>query len=161
RLDRWREQYNFALILVAHCRKQYGKSWAPTINEIFGSSAYTRGAEIVVYLRRSSDGVSRLHFMKDRDGELPGGKSRKLSFTREHGFRRDLTDTPTPVEESVRELLQAQPWQTKTELMAATNKSQRTIENALGRLGAVSEHRPGSRAHLYALPSQDQDNDDE
>ena len=59
------------------------------MHEFFGSSAYVRGAEVVLGLRRVRDGYARLHFFKDRDGGLPLGSSWGLLFDRERGFRRE------------------------------------------------------------------------
>jgi AAA domain len=88
RFDRWREQYGFGLLLPAHCRKPQQGGADFTMHEFFGSTAYLRGAEVVLGLRRLSDGFSRLHFFKDRDGDLPVGESWGLLFDREDGFRR-------------------------------------------------------------------------
>ena len=84
-LDSWRVAYGFALVLPVHCRKPIPGSKF-TIHDIFGSSAYVRGAEIVVGLQRIANGVGRLHFLKARDGDLPVGEHRELLFTREDGF---------------------------------------------------------------------------
>lgn len=57
-------------MLPVHCRKPVpGMKFS--IHDLFGSSAYVRGAEVVLGLRRVSDGYAKLHFLKDRDGDLP------------------------------------------------------------------------------------------
>ena len=83
-------------------------------HEFFGSSAYLRGAEVVLGLQRVSDGYSRLHFLKDRDGDLPIGESWGLLFDREQGFRRDPDDgTQKPTaKDQIRELLMEAPGHT-------------------------------------------------
>jgi DnaB-like helicase N terminal domain/AAA domain len=87
RLDGWRERYGFALILPVHLRKPpVGAKFS--MHEFFGSSAYLRGAEVVIGLQRVSDGYSRLHIFKDRDGDLPVGQAWELLFDKERGFRR-------------------------------------------------------------------------
>jgi hypothetical protein len=92
-LDSWRARFGFALILPVHYRKPAaGIKGPPTIHDLFGSSGLVRGAEVVVGLRRLSDGYSKLDFFKDREGELPVGKSWGLLFDREQGFRRDPND---------------------------------------------------------------------
>lgn len=78
-LDHWREKYHFALILLAHCRKP-AQGYPFTIHDVFGSTALSRGAEIVLGLQRTGVGTSRLHFFKDRDGDLPVGESWELLF---------------------------------------------------------------------------------
>src|ERR1035437_5337176 len=77
--DGWRERFRFAFILPVHLRKPpVGAKF--TMHEFFGSSAYLRGAEGVIGLQRVRDGYSRLHFFKDRDGDLPVGPSRGGGF---------------------------------------------------------------------------------
>ena len=70
RFDGWRERFGFALVLPVHCRKPVPGSKF-SIHDLFGSSAYVRGAEVVLGLQRVRDGYSQLHFLKDRDGDLP------------------------------------------------------------------------------------------
>ena len=72
RFDKWRDDLGFALIIPVHTRKP-PPATKFTVNELFGSSAYQRGAEIVLGLQRVRPGYSRLHFFKDRDGDLPVG----------------------------------------------------------------------------------------
>jgi hypothetical protein len=131
RLDGWREQYGFALILLVHTRKPpVGAKFS--MNEFFGSSAYLRGAEIVLGLQLVRDGYSRLHFFKDRDGDLPIRKAWGLLFDRESGYRRDPEDgarRPTAAQQ-VAELLGDDPTMTDAQLIAATGKSERTIRDA-------------------------------
>jgi hypothetical protein len=91
RFDGWRERFGFALLLPVHCRKPVpGMKFS--IHDLFGSSAYVRGAEVVLGLRRVSDGYAKLHFLKDRDGDLPIGGAWGLLFDQEEGFRRDPND---------------------------------------------------------------------
>lgn len=91
RFDAWREQHRFALVVPVHCRKPpVGAKFS--LHEFFGSSAYLRGAEVVVGLQRLRDGYSRLDFFKDRDGDLPIGAKWGLLFDRQDGFRRDPED---------------------------------------------------------------------
>jgi hypothetical protein len=85
--DTWRERYGFALLLPVHLRKPIpGERFS--IHDVFGSSAYVRGAEVVLGLRRVSNGYAELHFFKDRDGDLEVGAKWGLLFDHELGFRR-------------------------------------------------------------------------
>lgn len=79
--------------MLVHRRKmQPGTRGAFTIDDLFGSSAYLRGAEVVLGVRRPRAGYAHLHFFKDRDGDLPVGERWGLLFDREDGFRRDPDD---------------------------------------------------------------------
>jgi hypothetical protein len=152
RFDAWREQFAFALVLLVHCRKPPPGSKF-TMHEFFGSSAYLRGAEVVVGLQRLRAGYSRLHFFKDRDGDLPVGEAWGLLFDREHGFRRD-PDDGKPREtapDKVRALLEEEPSLTEAQLREATGYAERTIRQALKALDAEYETGP-DKTRYWSLP---------
>jgi hypothetical protein len=143
RFDAWREKYRFALVIPVHTRKPPPGSRF-SIHELFGSSAYVRGAEVVLGLERVRDGYSRLHFFKDRDGDLPIGAKWGLLFDRDQGFRRD-PDDDKPKEtaaEQVERLLLDDPGMTLEALVKATGKSERTIRAALKQVGAEAIGHP-------------------
>ncbi len=143
RFDEWRERFGFALALPMHCRKPpLGGKF--TMHEFFGSSAYLRGAEVVLGLQRLRPGYARLHFFKDRDGDLPVGEAWGLVFDRKGGFRRDPEDgkaKPT-APERVHELLEANPGMRIEALMEATGYADRTVRDALRAVGAVASGMP-------------------
>jgi hypothetical protein len=146
RFDGWRERYGFALVLPAHCRKTPpGAKFS--LQEFFGSTAYLRGAEIVLGLKLVRNGYSHLHFFKDRDGDLPIGDRWGLLFDREQGFRRDPEDQKPKqtAAGAVREILTAQPGMTLNQLVETTGYAERTVRKALNEIDAQHE-RPGSRA---------------
>ena len=94
RLDAWRDAYQFGLILPMHTRKPpAGLQLRLTIHELFGSSAYTRGAEVVLGLELIRPGYSRMHVLKHRRGELTTGERWGLVYDRETGYRRDPRET--------------------------------------------------------------------
>jgi hypothetical protein len=134
RLDGWREQHGFALVIPTHCRKpQPGMKF--TIHDLFGSSAFTRGAEVVLGLQRVSDGYARLHFLKDRDGDLPVGARWGLVYDREMGFRRDPNDGKQPsAKDTVAELLAEDPTLTVSQLVEISGYKERTIREARQRI---------------------------
>jgi len=152
RFDAWREQYHFALALPVHCRKPpIGAKFS--MHEFFGSTAYLRGAEVVLGLQRIGDGYSRLHFFKDRDGDLPISTHWGLLFDRENGFRRDPSDgqrKPT-AKDKVEELLTNSPGLTMDELRSATGNAEKTIREALNDLHAIND---GRRPCHYRLPDR-------
>ncbi len=142
RFDAWRERFRFALVLPVHCRKPVpGTKFS--IHDLFGSSAYVRGAEVVLGLQRVSDGYAKLHFLKDRDGDLAIGTAWGLLFDREEGFRRDPKDGE-PREtalDKVRELLAADPSLSPKQLEQATGYKERTVRDALKRVRDENETR--------------------
>jgi hypothetical protein len=145
RLDGWRERYGFALVLPVHCRKPPMRGTF-TIHDLFGSSAYLRGAEVVLGLRRIRAGEGRLYFFKDRDGDLPPvGEVWNLSYSAADGYR--LVDRGTPDKGSAREVVAAlladHPGSTAAELLALSPYKSRTpINEALKELKAVAEGYP-------------------
>lgn len=140
RLDAWREKHDFALLLATHCRKPYQRS-SLTLHDLFGSSAYTRGAEVVLGIQKVGPGRSRLHFFKDRPGDLPQGEFWMLSFDREAGFQRDPDDSPQGARaiDLVRALITERPGLTKAEIQEATGKKERTVSKALKDLAAIPD----------------------
>jgi hypothetical protein len=128
--DAWRTRFHFALLLGCHTRKMpSGVVGSLTINDIFGSGAYTRGAEVVLGIQRVRNGYSRLYFFKDRDGGLEVGSRWGLLFDREHGFRRDPNDGKPGTEEQLRALKAADPSITQAQAAEAIGVSERTIRN--------------------------------
>jgi hypothetical protein len=145
RWDEWRVRYDFGLLLTTHPRKRPPIGARFTMDEMFGSGAFMRGAEVVLGLQRPRPGYANLHFFKDRDGDLPvGAKPWGLLFDRESGFRRDPDDAkakPT-AKERVRELLEADPGMTLEKLGEASGFAERTIRKALGELTATGVGKP-------------------
>jgi hypothetical protein len=87
-LDGWREGFDFALLMATHSRKRQLGNGSFSIDDLFGSSAFVRGAEVVLGIQLVEEGVSKLHFLKDRDGALPvRGTVWDLLFDREDGYR--------------------------------------------------------------------------
>ena len=101
RLDKWRDQYGFCLVIPMHLRKLDPKATDPTMDDIFGSGGLTRGAEVVLGLRKIAPGKSRLYFWKDRDGDLHEEDRWNLLFSHEDGFERDPEDKGPPPEEVI------------------------------------------------------------
>ena len=90
RFDDWRERYGFALILPMHCRKPQPDSQLSP-HDLFGSSAWQWGAEMLLGIQRKSKSLSWLHFWKDREGEVAEdggtvGQHWDILFDRDKGF---------------------------------------------------------------------------
>jgi hypothetical protein len=156
RFDAWREQYEFALILPVHCRKPLPSSKF-SIHDLFGSTAYLRGAEVVVGLQFVRSGYSRLHFFKDRDGDLPQGDRWGLLFDRESGFRRDPEDGKPreTAPDKLRRLLAAQPGMTERQLIEASGYAERTVRDALKALGAHWVRSGSNGEKSWTLPEDE------
>lgn len=152
RLDGLRDRYGFALVLPTHLRKRQPHSGKLTKDDLFGSGAFLRGAEVVLGLQRTRPGAAKLHFFKDRDGDLPVGEAWGLLFDREQGFRRDPEDGKATLTapERVREVLEADPGMTTEALMGATGYAERTVRDALRELGATAIGKP----KRWALPAE-------
>lgn len=99
RLDRWRDDHGFCLVIPMHLRKMDPRATDPSMDDIFGSGGLTRGAEVVLGLRKNAPGKSTLYFWKDRDGDLHEESKWKLLFSMQDGFERDPEDKgPEPQE---------------------------------------------------------------
>jgi len=136
-LDMWRQEHGFSLILPMHTRKGASRKRL-TLDELFGSSAYLRGAEVVLGLERRAGGRGRLTFLKDRTGDLPYGESWALEFDRQSGFRRasEVVSREPMAVDLVRDVLTDEPGLTIRELREKTSKSDKTVRQSLKDLGA-------------------------
>lgn len=101
RLDRWRDEFGFCLVIPMHLRKTDPRASDPTMDDVFGSGGLTRGAEVVLGLRKNAPGKSTLYFWKDRDGDLHEESKWKLLYTIEDGFERDPEDDGPSDEELI------------------------------------------------------------
>lgn len=160
RFDAWRQAHGFALIVPVHARKPPpGQPATMSIHDLFGSSAYSRGAEVVIGLRRLSEGYARLYWLKDRDGDLPSiGGHWNLLYNREEGFRRDPADgqRKQTAADLVRYALDAaQPHGLEIDrLVEQTGKSDRSVRKALKEIGAKVVVGVSNR-QTYHLPAEE------
>lgn len=83
--DRWRTRYGFSLLMPAHTRKLDPKAEF-SIDDIFGSTTFVRGAEVVLGLRFREQGFSQLYFFKDRSGVLETKTHWDLGYEKDRGF---------------------------------------------------------------------------
>jgi hypothetical protein len=160
-LDGLRTRYGFALIVPAHPRKDQTGRDGPRklkLDDVAGSGAVTRGAEVVVALERLSHGYARLRVLKDRDGDLTVGEEWPLLFTRGEGFRLDpkAEETEAETERRVLELGSDETWRTYKEYAAELHIQQvraKRILEALAEAGrvevAVGPPGRSPKAHCY------------
>jgi hypothetical protein len=139
KLDAWREQYKFALVMCQHTRKP-GMNVRFTMHDLFGSSAFVRGAEVVLGLQRPGMGRAELHYIKDREGQLPVGTYWKLLFDRESGYTLDPAAgiRELSAKELVALALRSGQRKTYRQLAEETQKSETAVRNALKALGATA-----------------------
>ncbi len=116
-LDKLRAVHGFALFMPAHPRKNASTNGARklTLDDVSGSGAVTRGAEVVIALERLSHGYARLRILKDRDGDLTVGEEWPLVFNRDDGFRLDPKNEQTAEELEQRILDDEGGWRTVKE----------------------------------------------
>lgn len=138
-LDRLRTDYGFALILPAHPRKPLVGSEAVrklTIHDVSGSSAVTRGAEVVIGIEKVRHGAARLRFLKDREGDVEVGEAWNLVYTKQDGFSRDPKDFDPPKDYRglILEALEDGDWHTIRNLMEATRSADGSLRPALKEL---------------------------
>jgi AAA domain len=125
--DAWRARYGFALLMPTHCRKPPMNQSTLSIHDLFGSSAYVRGAEVVLGLQLVGDGYSRLHFFKSRDPGLPVRTRWGLLYDRQSGFRRDPKDGQPSTAERLGELRASDPSITQAAAAEALGVAERTV----------------------------------
>jgi hypothetical protein len=136
-LDELRTAYGFALILPAHPRKTPAGTIGTrqlSLGDVFGSSAVTRGAELVIALERLNHGYARLRFLKDRDHDLPIGETWGLLYSKEHGFTIDQKQESTQEQIEERLYAQDQAWRTLKEWRPILKVREDTAQATLDRL---------------------------
>lgn len=149
-LDRLRTDHGFALLLPAHPRKDIaGKEGARklTLNDISGSGAVTRGAEIILALERLAHGYARLRYLKDREGELPINETVALLYDKQQGFQVDPRDDETDESIEARILDMSTGWLTADEWRKQLGIRKVVAVGVLGQLAASGRiaHMVGPR----------------
>ena len=167
RFDEWRERYQFALLLPMHCRKpREAASLSP--HDLFGSSAWQWGAEMLMGVERKSESMTWLHFWKDREGEVAEdgaavGTHWDIKFDRENGFRRYAPKKGAPkfdLVEFIYEALRINGPMTREEIKNLLWAKRRSpsmgqIDGALKKLGERGVTHDGARLvkdRRYMLP---------
>ena len=156
-LDRWREEMGFALLLPAHLRKTDTTGRRKLgMDDISGSGAIVRGAEVVIGVEMLSRlpesgagfGKSRLHWWKDRDGDLPVGQKWQLSFRPEVGYSIDESVVKTTMG-ALTECL-ARSWPdplTVRDIAERIGRSERTVERKIRELRQTMDLTESVGAH--------------
>lgn len=148
--DRWRAEYGFAFVMPVHTRKGDKKNpgGQPTLDDIFGSGAFSRGAEVILGLRQGEPGWSRLYVWKHRPGELNKNTHIDMAFDRDTGFTRIHQETVQTVAQMVESLLAQNPMGlTVSEISSRMEKSADSIRRVISQSGMriIGESIPGSR----------------
>jgi AAA domain len=135
RLDRLRDDHQFALVIPMHLRKMTERQTTVGMDDIFGSGGLTRGAEVVLGIRKLAPGRSMLYFWKDRDGDLQEHDKWPLEFNVEHGFTRAPIEPEIPVDVLVIRAFtgSGKDVLTRQEIVVFTGKSDRTVRDAIAR----------------------------
>jgi hypothetical protein len=84
-LRRWIKEHGFALLTATHCRKLPAGRNTITLDDLFGSSLFTRDPELVLGIQRHGT-VTKLHVFKSREPGLEYGQVFEMLFSRSHGF---------------------------------------------------------------------------
>lgn len=134
--DRWRTRYGFALLMPAHTRKLDPKAEF-SIDDIFGSTTFVRGAEVVVGLRFREQGFSQLYFFKDRSGVLETKTHWDLGYDKSSGFRKvNLKPKDFSSIGKIRDVLSKYPLGCKMDrILDETKLSRSTVMKCLKEMG--------------------------
>lgn len=154
RLDRLRDDHQFALLIPMHLRKLDPRATTIGMDDIFGSGGLTRGAEVVLGIRKRHPGRSVLHFWKDRDGDLQEYDKWQLDFSVERGFERAPDDHREPCDQLIIRALSASHELSRKELEKATGYGEKTVRISIARLeedGTVNHREAEHGRRLYRL----------
>jgi hypothetical protein len=81
----WIKTHGFAILTATHCRKLPAGRTVITIDDLFGSSLFTRDPELVLGIQRHGD-LTKLHVFKSREPGLEYGQVFELLYNRERGY---------------------------------------------------------------------------
>jgi len=153
RLDKWRDVHGFTLTIPMHLRKMDPRATDPTMDDIFGSGGLTRGAEVVLGLRKNAPGHSTLYFWKDRDGDLHEESKWKLLYSHHDGFERDPEDKgPDPGELIARAMaLSGAMLMTAKQIATASGMSGDRVKTALVIMEAMGTVEQGAKGAHGAM----------
>jgi hypothetical protein len=129
-LRRWIKEHGVAILTATHCRKLPAGRNTITIDDLFGSSLFTRDPEIVLGIQRHGQLV-KLHVFKSREPGLDYGETLELFFSRERGYT--VKPTVDPEERAVRiaEIGAAGAQWIKEHPGESTNKVKRAVASGL------------------------------
>jgi hypothetical protein len=126
------------------------------LDDVAGSGAATRGAEVVIAVERLAHGFGRIRVLKDRDGDLPVGEALPFVFSKESGFRLQEVED---VEAKARELGADGQWRTAKEWASALRVGERKVKGLLDRLteAGIAEFEKGPpgrdvKAYCWRIP---------
>ena len=154
--DRWRSEYGFAFIMPVHTRKgdKSNPGGSPTLDDIFGSGAFSRGAEVILGVKQGEPGYSRLYVWKHRPGELSKGTHIDMAFDRQAGFTQIYRESIQTVQQIIESALENVPeGLTIDELHYRTGKSKEQVRKSISQSGGkiVGEKLPGEKRKIYRL----------
>jgi hypothetical protein len=84
-LRRWINEHGFALLTATHCRKLPAGRTSITLDDLFGSSLFTRDPETILGIQRHGD-LTKLHVFKSREPGLDHGQTFELLYNRDRGY---------------------------------------------------------------------------
>jgi hypothetical protein len=162
-LRRWINERGFALLTATHCRKLAAGRTVITLDDLFGSSLFTRDPELVLGIQRHGE-LTKLHVFKSREPGLDQGQTFELLFTRDRGYWLRPNKDPKEIEAESVEIITAVVDFVGEHPGASTNQVQKALpwgrEKVRAALddgytsGLISEPVPGSRNSLrWYLPN--------
>lgn len=126
-LRRWISEYGFALLTATHCRKLPAGRTAISLDDLFGSSLFTRDPELVLGIQRHGN-ITKLHVFKSREPGLEAGDVLELLFSRERGFwPRPIVDPEEREAELERVGIAAREW-----IETSPGRSTNAVKTAVG-----------------------------
>lgn len=81
----WISTHGFAIVTATHCRKLPAGRNTIGLDDLYGSSLFTRDPEIILGLQRHGD-LAKLHVFKSREPGLTAGQTVELLYSRDRGY---------------------------------------------------------------------------
>jgi hypothetical protein len=150
-LRRWIADYGFGLLTATHCRKLPAGRTTIALDDLFGSSLFTRDPELILGIQRHTD-LTKLHVFKSREPGLEHGQTFDLLFDRERGYRLVPKRDPEQAEADREEAIQKVIAHVQEHPGDSTNKIARAVRMGTDRTKAALE--AAAKSELLSEPVQ-------
>ena len=156
---RWVTLHGFALLMDTHTRKRIEGRAGFTLDDLFGSSLFSRDPETILGLQLIEEGFSRLHIFKARGrrGQIRTGQTIDLLYSDEELFRRKPDEAERDLRAELLELAADHVWRTLKEWRAKPGDADAdpSAANYVELRGGIGAGQEKVRAELLELQREE------
>ena len=151
----WVNRHGFGLLMDTHTRKRIEGRAGFTLDDLFGSSLFSRDPETILGLQLIEEGFSRLHVFKARGrrGQIRTGQAIDLLYSDDALFRRKPDEPERELRAELLEGAADHAWRTLKEWRAKPGKATADPEtpNYVELRGGIGARERNVKAEILAL----------